>query len=264
MNMRERYVADEAVDKTLSKGLRLVELLGTTGRGGVSELAVKTGLTRSNVHRLLQTLCRIGWVQKVEQDSSYELSYKTWEVAQNWIARLDLPRIAGPHLASLAADTRETVHMGVLRGEDVVFISTIDTPLAVRTYTPLGSRAPAHCVATGKVLLAWLPADQRPQLPESLYKYSEQSIGTRAELEVDLDRSRERGYAINRSEWQSGVNGIAAPVFAGSGQSVIAAVGLSVPAERLNRVAMRKLAPRVIEAAQAISAAVAVATGKLV
>ena len=49
MNMRERYVADEAVDKTLSKGLRLVELLGTAGRGGVSELAVKTGLTKSNV-----------------------------------------------------------------------------------------------------------------------------------------------------------------------------------------------------------------------
>ena len=60
------------------------------------------------------------------------------------------------------------------------------------------------------------------------------------------------------------MNGIAAPVFAGTGKSVIAAVGLSVPAERLNQVAMRKLAPRVIEAAQAISAAVAVATGKLV
>jgi IclR family transcriptional regulator, KDG regulon repressor len=249
--------AARRVDKTLTKGLHLMELMSCSGAMGISALAGQTGLTKSNVHRLVKTLCVVGWVQKVETDSTYKLSSKIWEIGQRWISHFDLPRIAGPCLASLASKTQETVHLGVLDGDDVVFLVTIDSPLAVRAYTPLGSRAPAYCVATGKALLAFLPAAQRRPLPEAFARYTSQSITSRKKLDEELERIRRRGYAMNRSEWQEGVNGIAAPVFAGRTNSVIGSVGLSGPAERLNQKAMRCLATVVQDAALAISEAVA-------
>jgi IclR family KDG regulon transcriptional repressor len=254
-NKEHEKVTEKTVDKTLSKGVLLVELLSKRGRGGISELALKTGLTKSNVHRLMQTLCRVGWVRKVEEDNSYELSYKLWEIAQNWISTFDLPRIAGRHLAELAAATQETVHLGILEGGDVVFIVTIDSPQAVRTHSGMGSRAPAYCVATGKAILAFLPPEKAPALPERPTKYASGSILSTDEIEAELERTRRRGYAINRAEWQDQVNGIAAPVYAGSSASVIAAVGVTGPAERMNQTAMRRFAPMVQAAAMAISKA---------
>jgi DNA-binding IclR family transcriptional regulator len=246
----------DKVDKTLAKGLRLVELLGAGGRAGVSELAAATGLTKSNVHRLLQTLCRLGWARRVPADSSYELTSRNWEVAQNWIARFDLPRLAGPHLAELAAKTREAVHLAVLEGTDVVFMATINPPRAIRTYTPRGSRAPAHCVATGKAILAHLAPGELPPFPERLERFARHGIATLGELLRELERVRRRGYALNRGEWQDDVNGIAAPVLAGRADAVVASVGLSGPADRLNQTAMRRFLPHVLAAARAIARAI--------
>jgi len=258
-NTPDAVLAKETgVDKTLYKGLLLVELLSKTRRAGVSELAAQTGLTKSNVHRLMQTLCRVGWVRKVEADSSYELSYRCWEVAQSWLSSFDMPRIAGPFLADLAAETQETVHLGVLEGSDVTFVVTIDSPLPLRTYMRRGSRAPAYCVATGKAILAFLPPEEAPPLPDKLLSYAAGSLLNPEQIEAELQLTRERGYATNRAEWQDQINGIAAPVYVGGGTSgsVIAAVGLSGPAERLNQAAIRRYAPKVKAAAAAIGKAI--------
>jgi DNA-binding IclR family transcriptional regulator len=253
----ERRAGQPGIDKTLSKGLRLVEMLGKDGRSGISDLAARSGMTKSNVHRLLQTLMRAGWARKVPGSSGYELSSRAWEVAQNWIARFDLPRFAGPYLAKLAAATLETVHLAVLDGADVVFMATINAPRAIRTYTPLGSRAPAHRVATGKAILAFLPPEQLPAFPERLARLTRNGAATRAELLRELERARERGYAANRAEWQEGVNGLAAPVFAGAGGPVVASIGLSGPADRLNAAALRRFLPQVLVAAKATTHAIA-------
>jgi IclR family KDG regulon transcriptional repressor len=236
-------MTEQSVDKTLYKGLQLIELLSKSGRAGVSELAQLAELNKSNVHRLLQTLCRAGWVRKVDEDKSYELSVRTWEIAQNWLSTFELPLIARPHLAKLAAASQETVHLGLLEDDEVVFIVNIESPHAVRSYVGRGGRAPAHAVASGRAILAFLPPEKMPALPP--------------ELAAELERTRSRGYAVNRGEWQEQVNGIAAPVYAGSSKTVIAAVGLTGPADRLNQTAIRRYAPLVVAAATAISHAIA-------
>jgi IclR family transcriptional regulator, KDG regulon repressor len=241
--MRRRdAVTEQSVDKTLYKGLLLIELLSKSGRAGVSELAQRAELSKSNVHRLLQTLHRAGWVCKVEEDKSYELSVRAWEVAQNWLSTFDLPRIARPHLATLASATQETVHLGLLEDDEVVFIVNIESPQAVRSYVGRGGRAPAQAVATGRAILAFLPPEKMPILSPS--------------LATELERTRCRGYAVNRGEWQEQVNGIAAPIYAGASKTVIAAVGLSGPADRLNQTAIRRYAPLVVAAAATISQAI--------
>jgi DNA-binding IclR family transcriptional regulator len=240
------------VDKTLSKGLRLIEILARAGSSGLAQLADEAGYTKSNAHRLLQTLGRAGWVRPTGEPGHYELTFKLWEIAQNWIRRFDLPRIAAPWLARLGAATQETVHLAVLEQNDVVFIATVETPQAIRIHAPLGSRAPAHCTATGKAILAFLPAPEqriRDHGPAPLTKHS--LTGPR--LIADLARTRRRGYALNQAEWQDGVNGIAAPVFMGRSDTVIASIGLFGPAARLTHSMLRRFAPLVQDAARGIS-----------
>jgi len=255
--LNEKATANAAgavhVDKTLSKGLHLIEMLARSGSSGVSRLAAEGGYTRSNVHRLLQTLCRTGWTRQTA-DGSYELSFKLWEIAQNWLLRLDLPRIAGPHLAALAAQTEETVHLAVLDRADVVFIATLETPKPVRIHAPLGSRAPAHCTATGKAILAFLPPIQQSHLTAQSSGATGHSL-TGKQLLADLDRTRRRGYALNTVEWQDDVNGVAAPIFLGSSDTVIASIGIFGPAARLNQAAVRRFSPLICDAAKGISQA---------
>lgn len=230
-----------------------MELLAAVGSAGVSELAEKTGYTRSNVHRLLQTLSRTGWVRQRADHGSYELSFKLWEIAQNWILRFDLPRLAAPHLAQLGIATQETVHLAVLEHHDAVFVATFETPRPVRIHAPLGSRAPAHCTAMGKAILAFLPPAKLEFLNHQLSAVTPRSL-TGERLLADLERTRRRGYAINLAEWQEGVNGVAVPIFVGSSESVIASVGIFGPAERLNQQAMRRHLPLIQETAQRIAA----------
>lgn len=248
-NDRAGKEAAVSIDKTLSKGLRLIEILARGGgSSGISALAEKTGYTKSNVHRLLQTLCRLGWVQRNER-ADYSLSLKLWEIAQDWLLRFDLPRLAAPSLAQLAAATEETVHLAVLEHGDVVFIATIETPRPVRIYAPIGSRAPAFCTATGKAILAFLSDADLGAVHQSL----DRSAAKR--LAVDLERTRKRGYAINNAEWQEGVNGVAAPVFMGGSKTVIASVGVFGPGTRLNPTAIRRIGGAVQDAAKGISRA---------
>jgi DNA-binding IclR family transcriptional regulator len=247
------------VDKTLSKGLHLMEMLAKAGSAGISRLAEDGGYTKSNVHRLLQTLCRTGWTHQTEQ-GAYQLSFKLWEIAQNWILRFDLPRMAGPHLAELAAATDETVHLAVLDHADIVFIATVETPKPIRIHAPLGSRAPIHCTATGKAILAFLPpSQQQVVLSRQLDGVTGHSL-TGKRLLADLERTRRRGYALNFEEWQNGANGIAAPVFLGASETVIASVGIFGPAARLNQNEVRRLAPTICTIAKRISQASALTT----
>jgi IclR family transcriptional regulator, KDG regulon repressor len=245
-------VDNTKVDKTLSKGLRLIEMLARSGGSGLAQLAEDAGYTKSNVHRLLQTLGRAGWVRPTGEPGRYELTFKLWEIAQNWILRFDLPRIAAPWIARLGAATQETVHLAVLEQNDVVFIATVETPQAIRIHAPLGSRAPAHCTATGKAILAFLPAPGERLAVDRLASLTKESL-TGPRLIADLDRTRRRGYALNHAEWQDSVNGIAAPVFMGTSDKVIASVGLFGPAARLTQSALRRFAPLVQDAARGIS-----------
>jgi DNA-binding IclR family transcriptional regulator len=239
-------------DKTLSKGLLILELLAEAGQPlSLSEISETTKLTRSNVHRLLQTLKLMGYVEQASKGAGYEVSLKLWEVGCLILSRLDVTQIARDHLKELAKQTHETVHLSVLSGFEVIYIDKIDSPHPVRTYSRVGGRAPAHRVATGKVLLAALPKEYQQEI---LSKVESIEAGKLDAILSDLAVVRELGYAYNYGEWRHSVNGLAAPVKDRNGE-VISAVGISGPSERLGKRKLKQLTSLVIESAEKISRA---------
>jgi IclR family KDG regulon transcriptional repressor len=239
-------------DKTLSKGLFILELLAEAGQPlSLSEISDKAKLTRSNVHRLLHTLKLLGYVIQTSKGAGYEASLKIWEVGSQIIARIEVTQIARCHLRVLAGQTNETVHLSVINEADVIYIDKIDSLQPVRAYSHVGGRATAYRVATGKVLLAALPENV---LKEILTKEDNLKPKDQDKVISDLAITRELGCAYNFGEWRESINGIAAPIKDRFGE-VIAAIGISGPAERLGKRKLKQFRPMVIASAQNISKA---------
>ena len=241
------------MDKTLLKGLEVLEALAQSdGARGVSELARELGLTKSNVHRTLQTLCSAGYVRKSEP-ADYECTMKVPHLAAAILARIDMKRLAEPAMQALARGTLETVHLSVLDGAEVFYIHKIDSPQPVRAYSEISGRAPAYCVATGKALLAFQPEEALQRLGR-LVAHTPRTITTLEALRQELAQVRAQGFAINRGEWRETVGGLAAPIFDAAGRAV-AAVGISGPTERLRPARIRQFTPDVSRTARRISEA---------
>jgi DNA-binding IclR family transcriptional regulator len=242
------------MDTTFVKGLQVIEAMAREPQlTGVSELARHLGLTKSNAHRLLQTLVACGYARNLEQSGRYELTLKVWELGAAVIARLDVRAIAAEYMERLSQLSGETVHLSVLDGAEVVYLDKVDSPHPVRAYSRVGGRAPAYCVATGKALLAHAPAILVDQISLELKPFTALTIATPNELRAELERIRQTGFAINRGEWRDGVCGVAAPIWSARDQ-VVAAIGLSGPADRFKPRSIKQIAPAVTAVAQQISA----------
>jgi DNA-binding IclR family transcriptional regulator len=245
------------LNNTLVKGLALLEVLARSDRPlGVTELARRLELGKSNVHRLLQALAELGYVRRHDPAGTYQASIRLWELGSAVLAHLDLREMAAPHMEALLERTRETVHLSVLDGDEVVYVHKLDSPEPVRAYSQIGGRAPAYCVATGKAMLAWQGEAALESLAGRLRRHSPKTIDDPQAFLREMERVRSAGYAVNRGEWRESVCGVAAPIRDPSGR-VIAAIGLSGPAERLRPSLFKTFAEPVIEAARGVAASFA-------
>ncbi|MBW6401622.1 IclR family transcriptional regulator [Roseomonas sp. HJA6] len=244
------------MDKTLLKGLSVLEAIAEA-QGElrvIDDLAARVGLSRSNAHRTLQTLIHAGYVERDTVQGSYRATLKMFALGLKQLNRLDVRRLAPPFMACLARATGETIHLSVLDQLEVVYVDKIDSEHAVRAYTVVGGRAPAHAVATGKALLATESAARLDRLPAQLPGFTAATITDPMQLREELSKARDIGYAVNRGEWREDVGGVAAPVFDGL-ERPVAALGISGPLNRLTAERMAALAPRVVQAARRLSAA---------
>lgn len=240
------------MDKTAVKLLRLYEYLCRAETPqGVSALASKLRLTKSNAHRILRTLTGLGYAQQTD-DGQYAPTLKAWELGTLVINRLDFVQVAKPYLNELNVTTGESAYLATLNGTSVVYLDVLDSRYPIRINSVIGGTAPAHCSASGKLLLAYNPLIAEQYFARPLEKYTARTITKRADLERKLDAIRLAGYSINDEEWVEGVCGISAPVHDGHRLGV-AAVGITALKERVNRAKLKELTKLVSDVALKVS-----------
>lgn len=241
------------MDKSFIKGLRVLEALANSDNPrGVADLARELAMTKSNVHRLLSTLVAQSFAQRNVATGTYEAGIKLWELGSQVAARLDVRKIAAPHLADLKNRTGETAHLSILDGHHMVYIDRVETDQYVRTYGRIGARAPAHCTGTGKVMLAHASPDTVAAALRDLEAYTSRTITSASAMKAELTKVRDLGYAVTKEEWRSGVWSVAAPIFGAAG-NVVAGIGISGPAERIRPRLLKVFKPIVMEVASAVS-----------
>lgn len=241
------------MDKSFLKGLAALDHLAQSDTPlGVTRLADLMGITKSNAHRLLAALVAAGFAEPTVPRGSYVPTLKLWRLGARIVARLDVKAIAAPHLARLVAETGQTANLSVLDGPSMVYIDRVETDSYVRAYNRIGDLHPAHCTGTGLALLAHAPAETVAQAAVQLHPHTPATITDPARLEARLAEIRHLGVAVTRAEFRPGINSIAAPIRGAHGR-VIAAIGISGPADQLRPARIRALVPTVAAAAAKVS-----------
>ncbi len=245
------------MNNTLVKGLQVLEALARADRPlGVSDLASRLAMGKSNVHRLLQALVELRFAHRDDAQGTYRASLKVWELGSAVMGGLDIKAAAMKSMQDLLANTRETVYLSALDGDEVVFVHRLDSPEPVRAANEIGIRAPAHCTSTGKAIIAWLPEERLAELGRRLKRCTNRSIVEPKRFLHEMEKIRAMGYAVNRGEWHETVWGVAAPIRDPQGH-VIASIGSSWPSGRIKESQIKPIAAKVLRAAAAVAARLA-------
>lgn len=236
------------------KALQVLRCLGDERREmALSEICYRVDMPKTTVFRYLQTLCACGFATHDPDTDLYRIGLRVWELGQLVQGPLQMREQALPAMRDLRDQFNETVNLGVLDGPEVVYIELIESRRSLRMHAQLGGRDPAYATALGKALLAFLPEAQLPDhLPAVLAPRTPGTITSLEQLRTHLATVRAHGYALDDEENEEGARCLAAPIFGPSGH-VVAAVSLSAPASRMGHRLARRVAPAVIQAAQAIS-----------
>ena len=234
--------------------LRVLLMLSETGELRVSDAAARLGVARSTAHRMLAMLVLHGFAEK-DGRRIYRPGPTLRQVAGSPGLPPDLVTAAQPTLRRLASSLRETAHLMVLEGNGVRFVDGVEGPQTLRVGPRTGMLLPAHATSGGKTLLAELPDDQLTALyPWGLPRGENAALTDLPALRRELAAIRRRGYATNTEESERGVSAVGAIIRDRSGRAV-AAIAVAAPSSRTPRGRLRELAPHIIEAAHAVSAA---------
>lgn len=240
--------------QSLERALHILDSLGDR-QVGVSEIAREQGLSKSTAFRLVSTLRRAGYLVQDPKTGRYSLGLRLLQHGQTVAAQLDIRRVAHPTMVTLAQRARGTIFLAILSGSEVFNVERIESPDPVRIAFDVGllARYP-HTVATGKVLLAALPDDERERVIAGLElaALTPNSIIDRDPLRLEIARVRRQGYAINHQEQIIGISGVAAPIYDRDGR-VIAALAIAGPSARFTRESLPILIPWVQAAAGEVS-----------
>jgi len=239
---------------SLDHALTILENLGEGSAGlGISEISRKTGYPKSKVHRVLLTLARRGYVRKEPQTNRYQLSLKFFALGSIAVNKLEIKQVVTPFLEKLRDASGETAHLAVMDESGVFYVDKIESAQSIRMYSYIGRRAPVHCTAVGKVLLAYQPEQQLEAfLSPGLKRYTDHTITDGKRLKEELAKVRRHGYAVDNEELELGLFCIAAPIKNHLGQT-IAAVSTSGPGVRVTKSKIREFIPLVIRIASEIS-----------
>jgi IclR family acetate operon transcriptional repressor len=242
--------------QSLDRAFAILEAMADAGGViGLSQLAADSGLPLATIHRLVRTLVDLGYVRQ-EPSRQYSLGPRLMRLADGSTKRLG--SLAQPHMQRVVQELGESVNLAVLDGEEIVYVAQVQpSQNFMRMFTEVGRRAKPHTTAVGKAMLAVLPDEDVLDLLKrsGMDRRTDHTITDPDEFLADLERVRERGYALDEGEQEIGVRCVAVVV---PDAPRAMALSLSGPAPRMTDEVVAKAAPMLRQAAERIAAELAV------
>ena len=242
--------------RVVDRAVSVLMLLADGRPRTMTELSKELEINSSTIFRLLSTLRYHNLVQVDGSTGHYRLGLACLELSRAYHTGDEVRQVALPVMTTLRDETRETVHLGVLDGFEIVYLEKLEGLHAIGLMSSrIGRRAPAHCTGLGKALLAFSdPAYLRDNLAElELPQFTDTTITQSAALLDHLSDVRQRGYSIDLGEHEKEVRCVAAPIFDQYGKTV-AAISVSGPSGRIDPIENNDdLIGKTLEAAEEIS-----------
>ncbi|MFG2007429.1 IclR family transcriptional regulator [Spirillospora sp. NPDC048911] len=194
--------------KSAARTVELLELLASRQNrpARLRELSEALGAPRSSVYALIRTLVEHGWVRTDPTGSLYSVGIRALLAGTTYLDTDPYLRIVQPLINDLSTELDETIHFGRLERADIVYLATKESSRYIRPFSRVGRQLPAYSTAMGKSLLAErLDSSVDAHVPRQLTPLTPNTLTDYDSLIRDLERTRERGYAIDDEENYVGV-----------------------------------------------------------
>ena len=236
------------------KVFAILQALSERNETGISELSVRLAMPKATVYRFLQTMKTLGYVRQEVDSERYGLAMKVFEIGAKALQYPDLVELAKPHMQRLSDATGETVHLGMLIDSEIIYVHKVDSRHMLGMYSRVGRRAPLHCTAIGKVLMAWESQARRDSILKGcdFKRFREKTITTRADYDVELQRTLDQGFGQDREEFDDHIRCAAIPIFDRLNQAV-AGMSVSFPTFRYDTAREPQLVAELRDASRDIS-----------
>jgi len=244
---------------TLGKAISLLErVVMSPDPLRFTDILHQSGQPRGTLHRQLSHLLEEGLLEQ-RSDQTYVAGIRLLKFAASAWSGSDLRSIAAPHLRTLHEQTGESVHLGVIRGTEIIYLDKIDGKHAVRMYSQIGRTSPLYCTGVGKAALSLLSEAELAGVIEALsfQSFTANTISSEGQLRAEIETIRSRGYGFDMEEHEVGIQCIAVPIATGRAD-FRAAISVTGPAYRLTKERLEGWAPLVQEIAVKISTDAAV------
>jgi DNA-binding IclR family transcriptional regulator len=251
----DRARREAALDNSSTlKALSVLDALVRAGRPvTLTGLVQSTGIPKPSLHRTLALFEDAGYVQREPGGRAYAVGQRLASLGLAILTHDSVATLRHGILSQLVTEVGETCNLAMLRKGQVAYLDRVEAEWALRLHLPVGATVPAHCSASGKLLIAHMPAAERDALLDTLPlpRFTEKTITDRALMARELDRIVSCGYSLDNEEFVAGVACVAVPVRVGG--EVIAAVAVHAATARLPLQRAIEFVPRLTDAAVRIA-----------
>ncbi len=257
---RPRAFHDKTAQNTiqsLDRALSVLADLAANGSGTLSELAARTDQSPATLYRILSTYQLHDMAEFDEASQTWAIGSGAFRIGSAFLRRASVPERARPVMRDLMRETGETANLGVEAGDEVLFVSQVETHESIRAFFPPGTRSPMHASGIGKALLAFYTSARTREIvaARGLQPFTSMTIPDEKALARDLAATRMRGFSFDDEEKATGMRCIAAPIFNAYGEPV-AGLSISGPTSRLTRDRALSLGPQVRAHADRVTVAI--------
>jgi IclR family pca regulon transcriptional regulator len=252
----EREGSERDYVNAFARGLEVIRVFSRERpRLTLSEVALATAMTRATVRRFLLTLVRDGYA--ASDGKHFWLLPKVLELGFAALSSMEIWDVAQPIMNALAEELQESCFAAVLEGDSVIYVARAASNRFVNVGLTIGSRVSAHCVSTGRVLLAALPDDKLHDLLDRarFEKLTPHTVTSKVKLLALIQEVRQRGWAVVDQELEIGLRSLSVPVRDRAGKTV-AALNVCCPSLRITPQDMRsRVLAALLDASSRITAA---------
>lgn len=258
-SMEEREVPqgtenDRRIVTSVMRALRLLECFShEKPELGLAEFSRLSGLNKTTVHRLLATLERAGWVERLE-GGEHRLTLKAFEIGTIVTDAIDLRAEAAPALTELVGEFGETAFLSIVDRDRCVCLERLDGNHPIRILAlDVGKSLP---LSVGGAPMAMLAFNEEVLLPRALAaglpRLTDQSVDSEPALRKRLAEIRAQGYAMSEEDVTDGICAIGVPLLDAEGRAT-AAISLAGMADHFKSPRREQIAERMIEVCDRIS-----------
>lgn len=244
-------------NQSVEKTMKLVEIMASHSEAmKLQNIAAEADIPASTTLRMLNTLLQMGYVNQNSDTLKYSLSLKFAYIGEQVKRQFNISQTSHPFLIKLSNSVGECSCLAVEEGNEIIYLDVFTNQInnILTTTQRIGKRAPLYCTGIGKILLTNYTKEELSAYVKNtpLLPYTQKTITSLAELNLELDKIRSQGYAFDDEECDQGAKCVAAPIRDYTGR-IIAGISITAPTIRLQPERISAILPILLDTANEIS-----------